>query len=237
MNMKLKKKSVDLKNCSSEQGFTLIEVAIVMLVSAMIFVPLLNMYLVYYKQQLIEKTRHNIDFSQSLISTFSSSRYPCPADPALGPNDPNYGLESINGVGICIVTGGIISVPGTRTPAQRVLIGAIPIRTIRLASTNVLTMSDSLSLDAWGNKLLYAVTASQTNGVTYSSDKGQIRALDENNQPTAGIVDDGHFVVLSHGANGNGAYNQYGSLISTCSTGTNETENCDANATFRSALG
>lgn len=237
MHINTNSKRPNFKSQANAQGFTLIEIAIVILISAMMFVPLLNIYQTYYRQQLIDKTRNNIDFSQSLIATFSSSRYPCPADPALGPADANYGLERIDAGGNCLVTGAIISVPGAKTPLERVVIGAIPIRTIRAAATNVVHVPDNTALDAWGNKLLYAVTASQANGTTYSSDKGQIAAIDENFGPTAGIDRDGHFVVLSHGANGNGAYHNSGAIVSACGAGTKESENCDADSTFMSALG
>ena len=239
MKINLEIPRTNANRVNNANGFTLIEISIVILISALIFVPLLNMYQNYYKHQFIDKTLTNIDLAQSVIGTFSSARYPCPADPSLGPTDPNYGLEQVDASGDCITAPGkVISVPGARTPAETVVIGAVPIRTIRL-TTSAAYLPDETALDGWGRKLLYAVTKSQTKATTYVNDKGQIAAIDEGTPPlpTAGINGDAHFVVLSHGANGNGAYSNNGTIVTPCVATTKESENCDADSTFMSALG
>lgn len=218
---------------SNAGGFTLVELAIVTLISGILFIPLFQMYVTYHKHQLIEQTRDNVQTTQSLISSLLD-RYPCPADPELPLSDPNYGKEQ------CTAGGGVKEVAGARTPAETVLIGAVPIRDIKEYASGLLT--DDVAFDAWGNKLLYAVTKSQTDGTTYSSDKGQIDAVNEfntpsNHSPTAGFNKDASFVILSHGENRRGAYNQSGTLISPCGTTIREDENCNNDSTFMSALG
>lgn len=221
---------------NTSEGFTLIEIAIVTIISGIMFIPLFQMYQTYRSQQRIEVTIENIEISLSLVSSLLD-RYPCPADPELPPSDPNYGQEQ------CTAGGGVKVVAGARTPAETVLIGAVPIRAIKNNASGLL--SDDFALDAWGNKLLYAVTTSQTNGATYSSDSGQIDAVNEFNSttapivhsPTAGFDKNASFVILSHGPNGNGAYNSSGALVSACGTTRKEDENCNDDSTFMAALG
>lgn len=239
MKINPKVQKLNTNTAANAEGFTLIELSIVILISALIFIPLINMYQAYYKKQFIEKTLTNIDLAQSVIGTFSSARYPCPADPSLGPTDAGYGLEQVDASGDCITAPGkVVAVAGARTAAQTVVIGAIPVRTLKL-TTSAAYLPDESSLDGWGNKLLYAVTTSQTKASTYVNDEGQIAAIDEGTPPraTAGINGDAHFVVLSHGSNGNGAYTNGGVLISACVATVKEGENCDADSTFMSALG
>lgn len=69
--------------------------------------------------------------------------YPCPADPSLGPSDPNYGLEVRNAAGNeFTVTGGIVENNG-------VFIGALPVISMNLTTAHM--------IDPYGNKYAYAV--------------------------------------------------------------------------------
>jgi hypothetical protein len=79
--------------------------------------------------------------------------------------------------------------------------------------------------------------------------RGVIAGIDENDNPTAGIgtrdlsippdgtLDpDAMFVLLSHGENGNGAFSGQGTSLAACDTTLLESENCDNDFTFMSAL-
>ncbi|MDY0028646.1 MAG: prepilin-type N-terminal cleavage/methylation domain-containing protein [Pseudobdellovibrionaceae bacterium] len=220
-----------------EAGFTLIEISMVIIIVAVLLTPLIAMYSNYYIGKKITDTEENLTESSSYVSTFFSAtgRYPCPADPALPVTDPNYGIED------CTASGAIVSAAGIRTATNLVYIGAIPITTIR----NTLTAGgvegffpDQSTQDGWNNRLTYAVTSSLTNSSTYKFYDGQIGAIDEYGNNTAGINDDAHYAVISHGKNGGGAYSSSGTVVSACPAATNkENENCDGDATFRSALG
>ncbi len=216
----------------TQSGFTLIELSLVILIVGVLLVPLLQLYHNYATQKLLEKTNENILEVQSLINGFSPNRYPCPADPLLSPADALYGVEQ------CAVTGGITSTAGARTAAKKVLIGAVPIKTLKATSTSF--VPDNISLDAFGNKLLYAVTTDLTTGATYSFDGGQIAAINEFLYNTAGINGDAHYAIISHGFDGNGAFSDSGAAITGCIIGVGarkEDENCNGDSTFMASLG
>lgn len=221
---------------TQQSGFTLIELSLVLIIVSLLILPLLAMYTNYVIGKRITDTNENIETSTNYISTFFSAtgRYPCPADPALAPTAANYGVES------CVVTGSIVSTPGLRTAANTVLIGAVPITTIR----NVLSAGDdgffpsASTLDGWDNRLTYAVTSSLTTTGTYKFYDGQVGAVDEFASNTAGINNDAHFAIVSHGANGSGAFSSFGTAVAVCpAAGSRENENCNGDARFMAALG
>ncbi len=164
--------------------------------------------------------------------------------------------------GICRVSGN----RDTDTPADgmnndSVLIGAVPFRSMDLVNQGGIGVDGSV--DGWGNKMTYAVIARATNyfpgrnALSVGNDfkYGQITALDEFGNNTAGIgmfdldnadgdgnpltgtkEGDAQFAIISHGPTGAGARSINGVLIP-CVAGTIDNENCDGDATFRSALG
>lgn len=222
---------------NSESGFTLVELSMVMIIVAILLTPLIAMYTNYYIGKKITDTEENLGESSSYVSTFFSAtgRYPCPADPSLPVTNAAYGVED------CTASGAIISAAGARTAANVVYIGAIPITTIRntLTAGNVEGFfPDQTTQDGWNNRLTYAVTSSLTNSSTYKFYDGQVGAIDEFGNNTAGINNDAHYAVISHGKNGAGAYSIYGTVVAACpAAATMENENCDGDAIFRSALG
>jgi len=230
------RKETDLK--VSDHGFTLVELSMVIIIVGFLLIPFIGMYSNYYKEKRLTESRDNIREASSYMSKFFSastpSRYPCPADPALPVTDPNYGIED------CTAGGAIITTPGARTAANVVYIGAIPITTIRntlIAAGQEGIYADIITRDGYDNKLTYAVTSSLTSGATYRFYDGQITALDEFGNPTAGINDDTHFVIISHGKNGSGAYGAYGNIVQACPATGPERDNCNGDASFVSALG
>jgi prepilin-type N-terminal cleavage/methylation domain-containing protein len=161
-------------------GFTLVEMAIVILIMGILLVPILEAYSHYIKEKRIEDTRENIAAVTSGISGFQDvqARLPCPADATLGPGAANFGKEfdvncnpaaiGLTAAGMCTAGNGICLVAGQRnlggaagaTDANElVLIGAVPIVSMRDQGVSERT---AVANDAWGRKLTYAVTASLT---------------------------------------------------------------------------
>ncbi len=222
-------------------GFTLIEMSIVILIVGIVTIPMIATYQTSQTQKKMTTTWDNIEFISSQISNFvgPQGRYPCPADRSLPPTHPNYGREfdincdpSTIGLtvgtctannGICMVSAGVVGTAdrdgdGADDP---VLIGAIPIRSIRdvnVPDGYANLISDELSLDGWKNKLTYAVSATMTNSSTYNPSWGVIDAVNENYQPTANINGDGQYALISHGPDGKGAFTQHGALKQNCGT-------------------
>ncbi|MGZ9097311.1 MAG: type IV pilin protein [Micavibrio sp.] len=234
-------------------GFTLIEVAMVIIIMGIVTLPLLRLYEQYILKQRIQVTRDNIQTSSTQISFFFTNtlRYACPSDRALLPTDPNYGREfdsSCNpaavglSVGSCTAGNGLCLVAGTRDADgdganDPVLIGGVPVRSLKEINQSVI--SDTSAFDGWKTQLTYAVTLSLTNNGTYKLYNGVIGAIDEFGQNTAGINNDGHYVILSHGPDAKGGFTAGGLQPSACGpvTAAKDNENCNNDAVFVQALG
>jgi len=156
--------------------------------------------------------------------------YPCPANPALPVTDPNYGREQrATFDGAC--TGFSVG-----APPNRVFIGSLPTtaRSLAAEDLNEQTMSipSSLTLDVYGNKLTYAVSESVTTGAAMAGGGGGVQGSITVNSPGSAPITGVHFVLLSHGQTGLGAYSAYGTVRQGCVAGTADFENCDDDATF-----
>ncbi len=246
-----------------DDGFTLLELSIVILIFGFIVTPLIDLYSKNINSQRRTVTVERVEKAVSQIRIYRTNSFsaPCPADRTLNINDANFGISDCGAavaglaVGACIPGGGICKVAGARAPSipaaplqDTVLIGAYPFRTISKTNGSLSGLEESL--DGWNNKLTYAVSLKATplsstprNSLAIGQDFkfGVIAAHDEfgdtaaNN--TAGINDDGLFVVLSHGETANGAYSLDGVLVQPCDVTTRDGENCDNDAVFRRAVG
>lgn len=236
-------------------GFTLVEFAIVMLMSGMILAAIIQAYKVYLADRYQREIYANMDVLNSSISVFASvqRRYPCPSDLSLPIDDPESGVENCAAaqalaVGDCTANGGICRVNGARTtPAlglvtpDPVYIGGFPYKTIRnFVSTNLQSVrlaSSKDAIDPWGFQLTYAVSASQTDAGTYNTSYGAIDVQTEGGTSLIQPVGSAHFVLVSHGENHKGAFNALGRVAVACAAGTVDQENCDrTNATFIAGL-
>ncbi len=245
MKMKMKMKQ---NHC---RGFTLIELAIVIIITGLLFVPLVRQYSIYEMDKRVEDTKDAISLSSSLIARLKidDSVYPCPADPTLPTTDPMYGiaqcaaaagLPAFPGVGcvggLCVVTGARPDSNGVNT---RVLVGSMPIRTLQ-GQLQGDSFSNQGVIDAWGGRIMYAVSEDLTVSGSYNYYNGVIRAIDENNNPTAGVQNDAHYVVWSSGPDQRGGFHhQSGVAMFPCGTAANsrDFENCDGDSTFVQAGG
>lgn len=232
---------------TGNRGFTTIELAIVLILFGFSTLFLLDVWNRYQNRQAINTTLNEsfADSRETLIRYATAfNYYPCPANPTLGPGDPNYGRERRDLVsGVCIVEAGIELVNNGRDvglPAKNreVLIGAVPFMD---ASGTIISMAETLdfsavdTLDGWGNKLTYAVTRAladndgvvefnDQNGMIFLSENiGDQTAVDANAAPIPAegypiIQPPGslHAVIVSHGPNAYGAYSEDGNIIGDC---------------------
>jgi len=260
----IKNTLLPLLNRRKTNGFTLVEISIVIIIFGIITIPLLQMYTDYLKEKRRTDTVERVEKAVSQIRIYraNANSAPCPANRALNINNANFGVEDCANavalaVGACTPDNGICKIAGARTPwatefgaptsaatnHDTILIGAYPFRTI--SGTNGGNNGIEAGLDGWNNKLTYAVTASATNAfgdhttseaVGKDFKYGVINAIDESGNRTAGINNDGLFVVLSNGPTARGAFSQDGALVRTCDITTSDGENCDNDATFRRAI-
>ncbi len=241
---------------SNRNGFTLVEIAIVIILVGLLLIPLVQLYAQYKSQKEINQTTEHMEHIQGLITNFylSNGRYPCPADPSLSRDDPMFGRE-INAtcdptllgtsvaLGTCAMGGGICYVTGERdldTVAGNdpVVIGALPIITIRDVMGSERNVAVAWSLDGWKSQLVYGVTQNQTIASLFVPGNGVIRAENEFNDVTAGINNDADFVLLSRGPNRVAGMGETGQEFESCGTPMTgiENENCDPDAVFVKSL-
>lgn len=210
-----------------ESGFTLVELAVSLLIIGMVMVPALALYVQYAENQRIVQTKNAVKNTNKEIGGFMAlyGRYPCPADPTLAPTDPDYGYEepTCNGGGV-VEANSLRPLDATFTD-DRIWIGAVPFRQLNLDEND--------AVDGYGNRLMYAVTASLTDDTTFEPNIGGISILDNSNQSAIDPPDTAHYFLISFNKNSAGAYGIDGIQGLACPVGTRETENCDNDSIFR----
>lgn len=144
-------------------------------------------------------------------------------------------------------------IPCTGTPRDKVMIGSLPYVTLGIGMKE--------AIDGWGNKFTYAMSEYMADETKFNYHIGAISIkklnnsgcpgapcgmLHETNQVKHQAADNETmldnrtaafpFVILSHGANGKGAYSSYGTQPVACNSSTGrDVENCDGDAVFFSA--
>ena len=226
------------KFITDQKGMTLIDMSIMILVIGIMAAPMFQAYNIWKIQATRENTQGAQNTSAQAIDNyyFTNDFYPCPADPTLGPQDQGYGEPDVT------IVGGVTTCNQPMDPANQVVFGALPFKALKIPPAQV--------LDGYRNKLLYAVTESLTHPPpTFVATEGKIkvsrRPVNQFGEcdPTQEPVDTGknyHFIMMSLGANGRGAYNEDGIEVATCVNspsvpgggvggGVTELENCERN--------
>ena len=238
------------------KGFTLVEMAVVLIIFG-VLVSIGMMGLRYYiGNKGYDNTIAALDMNNSGLITFQAThrRYPCPANPNLAETDPDYGYEDCS----LPTVSGVRDADGNGT-RDRVMIGAFPFNTLLDPDRDPTTNDGSddsgytahYGYDGWGNKFTYAVTQSQTAANTFNQDFGAIDIQTEVQQSLLDKEGSAHFVIVSHGENGKGAFSKNGQLVEQCTnsivnpgeppppviTTIHEIENCNnTNAIFVDGL-
>ena len=232
-------KKVNLKHYKKQDGFTMLELALVLIISGFTMLMLAEFMRVYTINGRIEATLENTKTSQQALREFFvvQKRYPCPADPTLVPGNAEYGLEKCrsnidiqNNPDDCTSTDiGPFPLECTFQFSRDgddngnpdvVMIGIIPFRTLynEVIDTPFYEVNRK---DGYGVNLSYAVTEQMTyrshnlNNPT-NPNTGAIRVVDENRISVVIPDDSAHYVLFSHGENGRGGYTQSGNMIDDC---------------------
>ncbi len=252
-NMK-RKAQRETGNLLKSAGYTLVELAVVVLVVGIVLAAFFSSYEIYLNNQKVIKTESNLSHLTGAIGNFRAQygRYPCPASLILPRNDPQYGRESLCtdditvAVGTCDVGGGgtgycveqsagtidhdndgATGMPPTPEINPRVRRGALPFRNLNLP--------EEYSYDGYGNRVTYVVTERLAVADTFQVNHGGISIVDDTpgEQSLLEVADKGHFLIFSPGENNAGAYNNNGVLVQACPNPalSAEGENCNINAT------
>jgi len=193
-------------------GFTLVEMAIVLALIALMLGTGLTVLSAQQDQRRIEETLSRLNEAHEALIGFaiSHNRLPCPANPALADGVAGAGEERL----------AIDTSAGCTADAGGTIQGVLPWVTLGLPET-----------DVWGHRFTYRVTARFARDVTFFTltsegdiDIGSTAGGSDmaNNMPA---------VIVSHGVNGFRAYLPSGQQLP-ASTDADETENADIDANF-----
>lgn len=240
------------------RGFTLVEFSIVMLISGLILAAAMHAYKVYLvdkNQRIVYEKLDTLNTSFSVFSGSLQRRYPCPADASLPINHIDAGVEQCAVAwalppNTCTARRGICRVDGNHSTGAMgpdldpVFIGAVPYKTLRSAGDATFNVTAALklasvtdTLDPWGFQITYAVSATQTDALMFNSSYGVIDVRTEAGPSLIQPPGSAHFILISHGENHKGAFNQYGQIKVPCTAGTDDAQNCDrTNAIFTAGL-
>ena len=219
----------------NQQGYTLIELAISMVVISFILAGGFAAYKYYTIEQEREATRFTMLRIQFALSDFKNrfGRLPCPAAQNLPRSDPDYGREGdctdtsvAPGTctnGICVERGiRQIEIAGGAMVYPRVRRGGIPFRDINLTEDEY--------MDGYGGQISYAVTEILTDWPTFDPRDGGIEIIDGQDPSVESMTDppgSALYFAFSHGPDNIGAYNSEGVVAVPCEGPMFDVKNCD----------
>lgn len=228
--------------CKQDDGVSLIEAAFALIMIGLIILPILQAS--RYETRLAQSsvTHGSLAGLQGGINNYflgGAGAYPCPSDLDTAPGDNGYGraddCSDLSQIPLCndplwFEDDGICK---TSDNIGAVIIGGAPFATLK--------MNEEAAFDYWGNKVLYAVTHTQTNNDTYTIGAGQVRAMvvdsptSPSNDGNPRLLDTQYdFILFSTGAGGVGGVTRMGQRLGGCGAEAEgyEVENCDLDDVF-----
>ncbi|MCB9988439.1 MAG: prepilin-type N-terminal cleavage/methylation domain-containing protein [Rhodospirillales bacterium] len=219
-----------------QSGFSLIEIAVVLVILGLLIPPLVIAYNVTMQRIKYQKTRAAFSSVEGAINLFvvNNGRYPVPASLAGSEGDAWYGTEGNNATPELCTSATWFASDGmcVTNTVPEILIGAVPFDALGLEPEN--------TEDYWHRKLLYAVTRSQATAGSYipklAAGSG-ITAMAYGDMAAAPANLPGAYdmVLVSFGENGEGAYTNRAVAMNICAPGgvvQLENQNCDYDDVF-----
>lgn len=235
-----------IRKRTSNQGYTLIELTMVILIVGVIVGSGIAAYKIYKTDRemaLTETAKVRITLA---INGFREryGRYPCPASYTAQRGTPEYGRAgdcSDTSVapgqcaqGICVeqsIAGRTVELPDGTVGPVRVRRGAVPYRALNL--------SEDEFYDQYGGRFSYAVTELLTHEDTFNIASGGIHVVDgqlPTPQSLLGTPGSALYFMFSHGPDNIGAYGRNGMLLAECSGPMFDVENCNTSAANNTAV-
>ncbi len=213
---------------ANSRGFSLIELAVVMVIIGILLVGILSAYTVQMRKQQVDTTRNNIVDAREALEKFAKDYgfYPCPADPG--------STSTVATDCGAPVAGNVIERTHPDDPSTPLVDESYVIRIGEIPSAYLVPddpatpddESDSIQIvsgagrtDGYKNRLLYAVTVDKTNPATFFAKKGKIVAKKPNGEEISSTAD---FILLSGGENKSSPF-----IADSCDASAVEGENCD----------
>ncbi|HTK84647.1 MAG TPA: type II secretion system protein [Patescibacteria group bacterium] len=248
-----------MKIRNKNEGFSLIEVAIGLLIVGLIIGPEIEYYAAWKNTQVIELTVGNANTAKTALKKYALNNgcYPLPADPGSNLTNPTAGTEAVPAPGRTdctdLTAGQLAAIPTCagddavvcKTPCSGatpncsagspvILIGELPYATLGLPKV--------YAVDGYGRKFTYAVSANLTGVTAFDNTKGAIAVSDLNGNSgnqgaTIGPETNVHYALISHGRDALGAFTPEGVLNGNCPATGKDRENCNNDGLFDNGYG
>lgn len=203
-------------------GFTLVEMAIVLMIIGLLLGGLIPTLSAQMESQRITETRKSLGEIQDALIGFAiiNGRLPCPADGTIATGQANAGVEAIAGTTCSNV-------------ANNAAAGVLPWATLGVSET-----------DGWGRRFTYRVTTVFADAISANTFGGGCTPSPAPTQSSFALCSSGNLnvlsaasggtnvaidtplVLISHGKNGCGAYLSTGNPIS-IAEGDSSGDNCN----------
>lgn len=212
----------------SEGGFSLIELAMVMIIIGVISVPLMQRFQIYQKDETYSNTTLALNEIHKKLGEYyvEHGYYPCPANRSIAFGKPKHGESIANclsavSLGSCLSGSGACHVNGSGGSA---IIGGIPYATLNLPYNN--------TLDGYKNPINYVISDVYLDTAKAYDDtrKGTITLSDEKGAAPL-VTKNNIYGLISSGENRKGSFNVNGK-IEACTAGTADSVNCDNNSEY-----
>lgn len=213
-----------------QEGYSLFETAIVLSLIAIVSASYLQLKTFSVEGANIVKINDQLNEIQMAIDAYASLKgyLPCPARLDAAKDTANYGAAT--DCSAAAVSG--VKDIGSGTDVVRT--GALP--------TKELNLSPSMMIDPWGNRISYTVIkslgTSKTNYDAYTSSSSYVLRINDSagnmintTNASATKKEVVAYVLVSHGQDKRGAYNENGTQVVACGS-VLDSENCDLDAIF-----
>lgn len=223
------KKKPDAQKNKSIHGFSLLELAIVMMIAGALLTAGTQIFKLSMKQVRYNQTLENMRMIKEGMNEFFAvrGRYPCPADPTLDPSDTNYGIEICREILDPRNCPANMPCPDEGRDADddgnpdAIMVGSFPFQTV-VSALNVVPFRAKHAFDGYNMKITYAVSEYMADPGKNSflrpakATLGALSLQDENHIELVDPPQSAHYILISHGDNMRGGYDREGNMSGDC---------------------